>query len=70
MSMNSLINHIQINFQNLSRIWKNSSYLWNDLVRWQFEREYWEPLEGKMKPTIVEMENLAQVISKAKQNVN
>jgi len=38
-------------------------------VRWQFEREFWQPLESQVPTTLQEMERLAQVIAGARRNV-
>jgi len=38
-------------------------------VRWQFEREFWQPLESQVPATLKEVERLAQVIAQARRSV-
>lgn len=69
MSLNVTSNQLQTAWQHLRNQWQKTAEAWNDSVRWQFEREFWQPLESQMPRTIQEMERLAQVIAQARQNV-
>jgi len=61
---------LQEAWQRLCLRWQETISLWNDPVRWQFEREYWQPLEGQMPATLKEMERLAQVVAQARRSVH
>ncbi len=69
MSLNLTHGQLQQAWQQLRQQWQKTAALWNDPVRWQFEREFWQPLEREVPATIREMDRLAQVISQARQNV-
>lgn len=60
---------LQESWQRLCQRWQGTIALWNDPMRWQFEREFWLPLENQMPLTLREMEQLAQVIAKARRSV-
>lgn len=70
MSLNVTHNRFQQAWQQLCRQWQKTVALWNDPVRWEFEREFWQPLEGQVPATLQTMERLAQVIAQARQNVH
>jgi hypothetical protein len=70
MSLNNAVNQLQQCVQGIRQQWQETSGLWNDSVRWQFEREYWQPLEREAQTTLQEMEHLAQVIAQAQLNVH
>lgn len=52
-------------FQALNRRWEETRALWKDVVRWYFERTYWEPLERQARATHEEAARLAEVLAKA-----
>ena len=56
-------------FRRLQQRWKDTNSLWNDPVRWKFEKEHWKPLERETGATLREMERLADVLAKARRNV-
>lgn len=56
-------------FQRLRRCWEDTKAVWNDKVRWDFEKIYWTPLEGQTQTTLKEMERLAQLIAYVRQSV-
>ena len=56
-------------WRRLNQRWEDAKSLWNDPVRWSFEKEHWAPLEGQLQATQREMERLAQVIAQAQRNV-
>ena len=56
-------------WESLQRKWHASRDLWNDPMRRQFEREFWQPLETQMQATLKEMERLAKVVSQTQRNV-
>jgi len=55
--------------QRLHQRWEAAKLVWNDPVRWNFERKYWEPLAQQTQATQRELEQLATVIAKARQMV-
>jgi hypothetical protein len=56
-------------WQRLNQRWEDAKVLWNDPVRWSFEKEHWTPLEGQVQATQREMARLAQVIAQAQRSV-
>ena len=56
-------------FRQLEQRWEATKALWNDPVRWAFEREYWAPLEEETRAADREMERLGQVIAQARRAV-
>jgi len=56
-------------WQRLNQRWEEAKALWNDPVRWSFEKEHWTPLEGQAQATQQEMARLAQVIAQAQRSV-
>lgn len=69
MSLHITYNQFQQAWQQLRQQWHKTTALWNDPVRWQFEQEFWQPLESQVPVTLLKMERLAQVIAQARQNV-
>lgn len=69
-NLNTTGTKLQEAWQRLCLRWQETTPLWNDPVRWQFEREYWQPLESQMPATQREMERLAQVIAQARRSVH
>ena len=53
----------------LRQRWEETKPLWNDAVRWSFEKKYWTPLQQQTELTAKEMERVAQVIAKARRSV-
>jgi len=49
--------------------WEDARTLWNDPVRWDFEKEYWALLDVQVPDTLGAMEHLQQVIAQARQRV-
>lgn len=52
-------------FRMLQQRWEATRAVWHDLVRWRFERAYWEPLERQAHVTHEEAARLAEVLAKA-----
>ena len=70
--MGSLLNtHDQLRntWLSLQRQWQASCALWDDPVRHQFEREFWQDFERVVPATINEMQKLAEVIAQARRSV-
>ena len=53
----------------LQQRWEATKPVWNDPVRWSFERKHWEPLAKQTQVTQRELEQLAAIIAKARQMV-
>lgn len=70
MNLNTSQNQIQQALMRIRSQWQRSSSLWDDVVRWEFEREFWQPIERQAISTKLELEKLSQVITQAQQNVN
>jgi hypothetical protein len=60
---------LQEPWQRLRQRWQGTTALWNDPMRWQFEQEFWQPLEVQVPATLKEMERLAGVIAQARRSV-
>jgi hypothetical protein len=65
------ITHAQLfeSFQRMCQRWEGSKAVWNDRVRWDFEKNYWTPLDSQTQVVLKEMERLAQIISQARRSV-
>ena len=50
----------------LRQQWEHTVPLWNDQVRYNFEKDYWIPLEAQTQSTLKEMQNLSQVLISAR----
>jgi hypothetical protein len=68
-NLNSTAAELQETWQRLRQRWTDTVAVWNDPVRWDFEKQYWQPLEGQTQATQREMERLAQVIAQARRSV-
>ncbi len=60
-----LVEELKVACRMLNQRWEEARSLWNDVVRWHFERTYWEPLERQAQATCVEAARLADVLAKA-----
>ncbi|QLQ06574.1 MAG: hypothetical protein HZY76_11355 [Anaerolineae bacterium] len=49
MSLNVTSRQLQTAWQQLRNQWQKTSEGWNDSVRWQFEREFWQPWRVKYR---------------------
>ncbi len=67
--LNASITQLSDAQKRLYQQWEATKLVWNDPVRWNFERKYWEPLAQQMQTTQRELEQLAAVINKARQMV-
>ncbi|MBI3914404.1 MAG: hypothetical protein HY327_09500 [Chloroflexi bacterium] len=68
-SLESANNQLEIARQRLWQHWEDARAVWNDSVRWDFEKEYWTPLEHQAQATQREMERLAQLIAQVQRNI-
>jgi len=68
-NLNTTRVELQEAWQLLRQRWQGTTVLWNDPMRWQFEREFWQPLEDQVPVTLREMEQLAKVIAQAQRSV-
>jgi hypothetical protein len=60
---------LQTAWRRLCQAWEDAKAVWNDPVRWSFEKEHWTPLEQQVPAVQREMERLAQVIAQARRSV-
>lgn len=49
--------------------WEESGRAWDDPVRAELERRYWEPLLAETRATLREVERLMQVLAQARRSV-
>lgn len=68
-SLNASHDHLQTAWQALQKQWQASCDLWNDPVRWHFEREYWQGFERVVPATMDEMQKLERIVAQARRNV-
>lgn len=69
-SLKATYDQFQNTWKSLQRQWQAICDLWDDPMRRQFEKEFWQPLETRMPATLKEMERLAQVIAQARWSVH
>jgi len=62
-------NDLHTTWQRLTRRWEESEKEWNDPVRREFDKRYWQPLSQETQSTAREMERLAQVLAQARRAV-
>lgn len=68
-NLNQAIHHLESNWKALNLRWEETKKVWADLVRRDFEKEYWDVLALQVPATQREMERLAQVIAGARRSV-
>ena len=56
-------------WRRLHQRWYETTQVWDDPVRWQFEKELWQPLEARVTATQKDMERLAHCIAQAQRSV-
>lgn len=69
MSLTPTLSRLQQSWRQLHQQWLTTSSQWRDEKRDQFEHEYWQPVEGQVANTLMEMERLSQVIVQVRQIV-
>ena len=66
------IHNLHVNFvsswQQLQQRWQQTIDMWDDSVRYQFERDFWKPLETEITATRRELERLDDVITSIRHN--
>jgi predicted membrane chloride channel (bestrophin family) len=68
-NLNITISRLESEWKALALRWEETRKVWTDLVRRDFEREYWESLMPHPPAVQREMERLAQVIAGARRSV-
>jgi hypothetical protein len=68
-NLNTAISQLETEWKALALRWEETKKVWTDLVRRDFEKEYWETLAPQPPAVQREMERLAQVIAGARRNV-
>jgi hypothetical protein len=68
-SLNMVANELQDSSRRLCQRWHETTQIWDDHVRRQFEKEFWQPLDAQMTATERELERLARVVSNAHRSV-
>ena len=68
-NLNITISRLESEWKALALRWEETRKVWTDLVRHDFEKEYWETLAPQPPAVQREMERLAQVIAGARRNV-
>jgi len=68
-NLSTAIAQLDSGWKTLRQRWEDTTAVWNDPVRWSFEKEHWTPLDAQAQATQREMEQLAQVIAQARRSV-
>jgi hypothetical protein len=68
-NLNITISRLESEWKALALRWEETKKVWTDLVRRDFEKEYWETLAPQPPAVQREMERLAQVIAGARRSV-
>jgi len=68
-NLNTAIFQLETEWKALTLCWEETKTVWTDLVRRDFEEEYWEALAPRPPAVQREMERLAQVIAGARRSV-
>ena len=68
-SLSTIADELREAWQRLCRHWEETTQVWDDPVRWQFEREFWQPLEAQVTTMQRELERLAHGTAEAQRNV-
>jgi hypothetical protein len=55
-------------WQQLQQRWHQTIDMWDDSVRYQFERDFWQPLETEVRATQRELIRLDDVITSIMHN--
>ncbi|MDD2522398.1 MAG: hypothetical protein PHW11_06245 [Anaerolineaceae bacterium] len=69
MSLNQLHNQISQSWIGLDRHFKRSQEFWDDGVRNQFERDYWQGFHAEMSPYLSALDDLARTVQQARQSI-
>lgn len=69
MSLETSRTNLENVWQHLNLQWRTVSSVWNDEVRFQFERRYWGMLNTSVPPVLREMDSLSKTLLQARQNV-
>jgi len=69
-TLGTLASELSNDWRLLCQRWQSTTDVWDDPVRWQFEREFWQSLEVEVKATQREMEQLSHVILETQRNVH
>ena len=69
-SFNTITNELSESWKNLRQHWQVTTEVWNDPVRWQFEKEFWQPLEIQVNTTRENMKRLVNIIAQAQRNIH
>jgi hypothetical protein len=68
-NLSAAISQLEAEWKALTLCWEETQKVWIDLVRHEFEREYWDALAPHPPAVQREMERLVQVIAGAKRSV-
>ena len=69
-NLNTMQEQLDTAWRALTQRWEQTKAVWNDPVRWEFEKNNWTPLQDRVQDMQHELEQLAQLIVKSKQQVN
>lgn len=70
MSLNQLHYQLSQSWLEMDRRFNRSIEYWDDSVRDQFERDYWQGFHADMSPYLSALDDLARTVQQAKQNVH
>lgn len=67
--LNAQVSELDDVWRALRQRWEDVAAVWNDPVRWSFEKDHYEPLEAQVAATRRELARLAEVVARARQGV-
>ena len=68
MSINSGRVKLVTSLKEIKVRWSKVSPLWDDAVRKSFEKEFLDPLEGKVRSAVTAMEEMQVLLTKARKD--
>lgn len=69
MSLNQLHYQLSQSWLEMDRRFSRSKEYWDDSVRSQFERDYWQSLHADTSPYLSALNDLARTVQQARQSV-
>lgn len=67
MDLSSGAAKLQFALRSLRVHWETAKTEWSDRARYEFEKNYWEPLELQVNATLSEIARLDQILARAQQ---
>ena len=69
MSINKAIENLEQHLAKLKIQWEETMTFWDDSVSQGFESKYFQPIESQATSTLQSLENLADLMEKARRDI-